>query len=228
MPELQVQTKIINVKPLSNAEFAPFGKVLENPGTNNDDNSSHAAPALVNQGTALLYSDISPVITRYHESSNHFDSMIVMSLFSCLPRQLEKGADLQDILKSRMVEGLLDLSVLERHPYTTQTFIPLGLDRCSNNTKYLVVVAPVKLSPPAEAGMPDISSIQAFLGRGSQGVTYGVGTWHAPMIVIGDSPVDFVVLQYKNQVAQDDCEEIELVPIEKTGIQIAVPRVKRI
>ena len=228
MPELQVEPKIINARPLSNAEFAPFGNVLENPGTNSDDKNSRAVAALVNQGTAFLYPNISPVITRYHESSNPFDSMIVMSLFSCLPRQLENAADSQDIQKSRMVEGLLDLSVLERHPYTTQTFIPLGLDRSSNSTKYLVVVAPAKLSPPEEAGMPDISSIQAFLGRGSQGVTYGVGTWHTSMAVIGDSPVDFVVLQYKNQVAQDDCEEIVLVPVKKTGIQIAVPHVKRI
>ncbi|KAK1910057.1 hypothetical protein P3342_008231 [Pyrenophora teres f. teres] len=37
---------------------------------------------------------------------------------------------------------LLDVSILERHPFTTQTFIPMGLSQQDKHTQYLVIVAP--------------------------------------------------------------------------------------
>lgn len=48
------------------------------------------------------------------------------------------------------------------------------------------------------------------MANGSQAVTYGPGTWHAPMVVLGQEAVDFVVVQYANGVALDDCQEVEL------------------
>ena len=44
-------------------------------------------------------------------------------------------------------------------------------------------------------------------------MTYGAGTWHAPIIVVGDRPVDFVVVQFANEVGSEDCQEVML----KTG-----------
>ena len=41
------------------------------------------------------------------------------------------------------------------------------------------------------------------------GVTYGVGTWHAPMVVVGPGRVDFVVSQWMSGKAEEDCQEVE-------------------
>ena len=41
-------------------------------------------------------------------------------------------------------------------------------------------------------------------------MTYGAGTWHAPMVVIGERPIDFVVVQFANGVGSEDCQEVEL------------------
>ena len=108
---------------------------------------------------------------------------------------------------------------MERHPYTTQTFTPLGLSPDDTETSYLVVVAP---TDPA-TDLPDVAHIKAFMARGSQAVTYGVGTWHAPMIVVGKDDVSFVVTQFVNGVAEDDCQEIEFEADEAGGITVVVP-----
>jgi len=50
------------------------------------------------------------------------------------------------------------------------------------------------------------------VATGNQAVTYGAGTWHAPMAVIGDRPIDFVVVQFANGVGIEDCQEISLEP----------------
>lgn len=50
------------------------------------------------------------------------------------------------------------------------------------------------------------------------GITYGVGTWHAPMVVVGDGRLDFVVTQWVNGREQDDCQEVE-IPM---GIEVVV------
>lgn len=44
-------------------------------------------------------------------------------------------------------------------------------------------------------------------------MTYGVGTWHAPMIVLGKRRVDFVVTQFVNGT-EDDCEEVAVEGVD--------------
>lgn len=56
--------------------------------------------------------------------------------------------------------------------------------------------------------MPDLENLRAFVVRGDQAVTYGPGTWHAPMVVLGDKAIPFVVLQYANGVGGEDCQEV--------------------
>jgi len=63
---------------------------------------------------------------------------------------------------------------------------------------------------PKGPGLPDLANLKAFLADGSQAVTYGPGTWHAPMVVLGEGDVDFVVVQYANGVGLEDCQEVEL------------------
>lgn len=127
----------------------------------------------------------------------------------------------------------LTISLLERHPYTTQTFAPLGLapaispqqnvhngtDDDDASARFLVVVGPsLPNSLPATTATtaniskdstrrqnttttnipssmnpqvsisnpPDLFSLRAFLAHGAQAITYSPGTWHAPMIVLGN------------------------------------------
>lgn len=104
--------------------------------------------------------------------------------------------------------------VLERHPFTTQSLIPLGLAASDASARYLVVVAPTRAvsggGEEEEGRGPDLRGLRAFLGHGGQGVTYGVGTWHAPMVVVGSKRVDFVDVQARNGVLGEECEEVEI------------------
>lgn len=65
--------------------------------------------------------------------------------------------------------------------------------------------------------MPDLRQIRAFLARGNQAVTYGSGTWHAPMVVLGETDVEFVVVQYANGVDNEDCQEVMLERVKGAG-----------
>ena len=56
-------------------------------------------------------------------------------------------------------------------------------------------------------GLPDLMNIKAFIAKGDQAVTYAAGTWHAPMVVLGNRSIDFVVVQHSNGITSEDCEE---------------------
>lgn len=127
------------------------------------------------------------------------------------------------------------VNILERHPFTTQTFIPMA-----SLIRYLVIVAPSLPSPsypalptPSRAqnipgpGLPDLSKLEAFIATGDQAVTYGAGTWHAPMAVLGaeDEKVDFVVVQFQNGVPNEDVQEVVLQSEDaEAGILVEVKK----
>jgi len=115
--------------------------------------------------------------------------------------------------------GIFKVTILERHPYTTQSFIPLGLPTPTHNepspSMYLVIVAP---SQDSSGNPPDLVNIRAFIAYGNQGVTYSAGTWHAPMVVLGKE-IEFVVLVHENGIAEDDCQEI-LVGGEGVDVEV--------
>lgn len=70
--------------------------------------------------------------------------------------------------------------------------------------------------------MPDLENIRAFIARGDQAVTYGPGTWHAPMVVLGKKEVDFVVVQYVNGIGLEDCQEAVLEGVGENGISVCI------
>ena len=73
---------------------------------------------------------------------------------------------------------------LERHEFSSQTFIPIDVAR------YLVVVAPA-----AADGGPDAAGARAFIATGRQGITLRLNTWHHSMTVL-DAPGEFAVLMW--------------------------------
>ena len=81
---------------------------------------------------------------------------------------------------------------MERHPATSQTFLPLDASR------YLVLVA-----GPASDGGPDPASIRGFWSPGIQGITYRRNVWHHGMVVL-DRPARFAVLMWRLRDAPDD------------------------
>lgn len=90
-----------------------------------------------------------------------------------------------------------DVVLLERHPCSTQAFIPMVVAR------YLVCVAPTGAD-----GQPVVDQLRAFLCAPGQGVAYAPGTWHHPMVAL-DGPGDFAMLAWEDGTALD-CEVLQL------------------
>jgi ureidoglycolate lyase len=203
--------RLIPLEPLSFDTFVPFGSVIQNPTSPSNSTAStlqHIVPVTANQGSARKFPDISPLDNFYASASSKKHVRGAISLFECKPRELRQ-ANGKDVFEVR---------ILERHPYTTQTFSPLGLSAAAvEDTHYLVIVAPTlpqttttstTTRPPKGTGPPDLQNIRAFLARGNQAVTYAAGTWHAPMVVLGARAIDFIVVQFVNGVTLDDCQEM--------------------
>ena len=89
------------------------------------------------------------------------------------------------------------LRLLERHPHSSQAFLPL---KCA---RFLVCVAPT-----LPDGGPDVSRLRAFVGVEGQGVNYVRGTWHHPIVAL-DGPADLAMLAWEDGT-KGDCEERRL------------------
>lgn len=214
------QTLCINPEPLTPKAFSPFGTAITSPLPATRSSILKSAslpqplhppyqphPVLANQATALKYSPISPLVNNYPDAPSRGPGRPLVSMFSCFPRQLDRV-------------GNFNVRILERHPFTTQTFVPLGVATNDPDIRFLIIVAPPLLdSLPTKTTSgnsiqvyqpPDICNMKAFVAHGGQAVTYGVGTWHAPMVVLGRQRVDFVVTQFVGGVADEDCHEVQV------------------
>ncbi len=83
------------------------------------------------------------------------------------------------------------LTEMEYHPYSAQTFVPLG------DARFLVAVA---RNHNGEAPAPE--TIKAFVTRPGQGVTYFPNVWHASLSVL--VPGDFLVAMSLTPSGDDD------------------------
>ncbi|KAK2043547.1 ureidoglycolate hydrolase [Colletotrichum somersetense] len=251
-------TLLVPAEPLTRFSFAPFGDVIENPHPDVLPAASlppavsasfSAVPA--NQGTAIKYQRVSVPLDLYPQAPSRAAGTPVVSLFSCAARALEPA---RPVAAAPPISTLLPYTtyagperagrfrvrVLERHPFTTQTFAPLAASAGVHAAAYLVVVAPTLAASgretealfPAPAtggkgpGMPDLARLKAFVAYPGQAVTYGAGTWHAPMVALGPqgTAIDFVVTQFASGVAAEDCQEVELEPAsEGAGVVVQVP-----
>jgi ureidoglycolate lyase len=278
-PSIRVPMELLN-----QTAFEQFGTVVENPATAPSaklpipNRVPPPAAITANQGSATKYLDVTHMSNLYSLAPSKKAAKAVMNMFVCGPRNLRTNEpsnsmpsswgdldlDEEDDSIASYQKQLLDVLILERHPFTTQTFTPMGLSPQDKHTQYLVIVAPTlpasasrgqterappyptphsekrksmldifararpspyanettpaesqfsKLHPsarPKGPGLPDLRNLRAFVATGAQAVTYGPGTWHAPMIVIGHRPIDFLVVQFANDVGNEDCQEILL------------------
>lgn len=156
---------------LTQAGFKKYGHVVGVPSAGREGGGWVAA----NQGTAEKYVDQSPVHGFYPagaQSKSHIHT------YNCAPLPLPLG-----------------VKVLERHRFTTQTFVPLSPSPGAH-AGYLVIVA---LNGADDK--PDLSTLAAFYASTGQAITYGPGVWHHPMIALGDKPTPFacIVTESTNQ-----------------------------
>ena len=105
----------------------------------------------------------------------------------------EGGRTLINIFRSTPLEQPVNIKMMERHPLSSQAFIPMG------QQPYLVVVAP--------KGELDITKIEVFLASSNQGVNYHKGTWHHYCLALHQVS-DFIVIDRGG--AGDNCDVINL------------------
>jgi ureidoglycolate lyase len=114
------------------------------------------------------------------------------------------GFPIISIFRSRPRQFPLPLRILERHPLGSQAFFPLG------SQPFLVVVA-------MGCDQPDLESIRCFIAKPEQGVNYGRGVWHHPLIALG-AESDFLVVDRAGAESDANCEEF-LLPDSNISIQ---------
>ncbi len=113
-------------------------------------------------------------------------------------------ASLSLALKDETPDRPLRADLLERHEFSSQTFVPIDAAR------WLIVVA-----PHAADGGPDTAAIKAFIATGRQGVTYRANTWHHGLTTL-DRPGRFAVFMWRDGGKGDE----EFVPVAPFTIRI--------
>jgi ureidoglycolate lyase len=128
-------------------------------------------PVWINDGTCERFDDLAQVDVA--EAAGR----PLISLFRAAPRPLPH-----------------QVTVLERHPLSSQAFYPL--EDCA----FLVVVADGTAAPVANA-------IRVFLSTGTQGVNFRRNTWHHSLLAIG-RPTRFLVVDRGGP--GENCEEAQI------------------
>jgi len=102
-------------------------------------------------------------------------------------------------VKQPLTELPLRSSTMERHEFSSQSFIPQASGR------WLAIVA-----PHAVRGGPDMARARAFLCAPNQGVTYKANVWHHPFTAL-DCEARFVIVMWRTGGAGDE-EFVEVAP----------------
>jgi len=135
----------------------------------------------INAGTCKRYDDLAHIDVTANEGHP------LVSVFEATPQPLP-----------------LHIRMLERHPLSSQAFVPL------DGRRFLVVVA-------RAAAWDCARDIHAFVTSGTQGVNLRRGTWHHPLIALG-ARGRFLVVDRGGPGA--NCEERV---IEKERLLVDVP-----
>ncbi|OJA18612.1 hypothetical protein AZE42_01763 [Rhizopogon vesiculosus] len=194
-PATPKHCKTIPVLPLTSEAFSAFGQVIQAYGDHT------AAPpgtkiTPANQGSASKFHKLSLLESSYPASTG---ASAGLSVYRCNPTEV--------------VNGSVELKVLERHPYTNQAFIPMGGGGIQGDealkepgNAYLVVVA-----HNGADDKPDLSTLRAFVASAGQGIMYNTAIWHQPMTVL-DKPMDFTCVE--TQIGNGDKADCEILELE--------------
>ena len=132
---------------------------------------------MINNGSTRRYHSLAQVETAYPADGDR----AIISIF-----------------QAQTIKMPFTIRMLERHPLGSQAFVPL-LGR-----PFLVVVAP-RTDHSVNNDQPQLDLVRAFITNGKQGINYSRGTWHHPVLAIGDEEDDFLVVDREG--AGNNCDE---------------------
>ena len=124
-------------------------------------------------------------INRGH--GRRFDDLAGLDL------EAEGGRAIVSIFRSTPPVYPFAIRVMERHPLSSQAFVPLS------GRAFLVIAAP--------AGAFDVNALEAFVAAPSQGVNFHKGVWHHFNLALG-AESDFLVIDREGPGA--NLEEVML------------------
>jgi len=133
--------------------------------------AANAKVETANQGTAQRFDWLATLENLRPEAK------LNICAFKCQPRALP-----------------FDIKLLEKHPHSTQIFVPMTAER-----RYLVIVA-------QGGNIPDISTLKCFIATKGQAITYRPGIWHHPMVAL-DKETDFCCFVNEDRT-DNDCVEL--------------------
>ncbi|KAH3674607.1 hypothetical protein WICMUC_003153 [Wickerhamomyces mucosus] len=120
----------IKVQPLTPESFAKFGDIIsaKHQIQDSSNNSSSA-----NYGTAIKIHKVSRITNNFNNAPSNIKPTANFNIFRCSPPN-------HLITRDHHNSSLNYLSkVLERHPYSSQTFLPMGVDKSKD--AYVVICA---------------------------------------------------------------------------------------
>ena len=147
----------------------------------------------------LIETGDEPMIINYGHTERHHD-------LARLDLLEQGGRPLVSIFRSTPLQSPITLSLMERHPLSSQAFVPLG------DNPYLVAVAPT--------GEFDPAALKLFLVGPHQGVNYHRGVWHHYCLAL-NGVSDFLVIDRGGEGT--NCDEIPLnepVQVDLSDLQL--------
>ena len=163
-------------------------------------------PVSVEQLTAEAFKPFGDVIEAT-ESAQHFSiNQGFAQRFHRLAQidvTKDGGQPAISIFKAHARPLPLHLTVLEKHPFGSQAFMPLS------GHAYLVAVA-------LGGDNPDMSTLKCFSATAQQGVNYAKGTWHHPLLALQDG--DLWVVDRTGPVGEVNCVEFRLDAARAFGV----------
>jgi ureidoglycolate lyase len=158
-------TRTIEARPISRKAYEPYGQLIA------ADDALPWKPA--NFGKAQRFNYLADVL-NLRDSAR-----LNLCIFRCSP----------------FTESELSVKLLEKHPASTQVFMPM------QDGRYITIVA--------QGGeRPDLSTLAAFIVEAPQGISYHPGIWHYPMTALGRQ-LDLACLVFEDE-SEGDCEIVEL------------------
>lgn len=200
---------VLHPAPITEKAYAPFGKLIR------------AHPAGYANGAAPRSADkkqqswLATLAADYPVDAH---AVTAVGVFRSTKKiGLERGA-------------VFDVRFLERHPHTTQVFLPMGKGALpgagegalGRRGAFLVVVA---LNGPDDR--PDPATVKAFVMESGTGVVYNQGTWHHPVLVLDDT-LDLACIETQicsGARGTEDARDCELVeyPAGQPVARVEVP-----
>ena len=111
------------------------------------------------------------------------------------PEVMEKGdvagAHAFTILCPKPAAGPVRIAALERHPHSTQSFLPIEAGR------WLILVAPKTVR-----GEPDMGRALAFVAGPEDAICIGRNVWHAGLTVL-DRPAEVAMMMWRRDAGDD-------------------------